>query len=224
MNRPPGTVRRRVTLLVSAAIVISLYVMTREPALSKTESEAVVSNFRFSRTPLPEVSNHPPYKYVRKVHPSVEHIRAYVSTLGASVAMGDLDGDGLQNDVVWVDPRTDLVQCGPVPGTGARYETFALDPGSSFPNWNPATMCPQSSLIADLNEDGLMDVLNVQWGRSPIIYLRRTPADPKTTPAAAQFAALELIDGDLRWYSTSAAVADLDGNGHLDLIIGNYLP
>ena len=172
MNRPPGWFRRRATLLVSAAIVISLYVMTREPALSEAESDEVVNSFRFSRTPLPEVADHPPYKYVRKVHPSVKHIRAYVSTLGASVSMGDLDGDGLQNDVVWVDPRTDKVNSGPVPGTEARYETFALDPGSSFPDWDPSRMCPQSSLIVDLNEDGLMDVLVVYWGRSPIAFIR----------------------------------------------------
>ena len=44
MNRPPGSVRRRATLLVSAAIVISLYVMTREPALSRTESDEVVKH------------------------------------------------------------------------------------------------------------------------------------------------------------------------------------
>ncbi len=224
MNRPPGSVRRRATLLVSAAIVIGLYLMTRERTLSKAESEEVVNNFRFSRTPLPEVANHPPYKYVRKVHPSMRHIRAYLSTLGASVALGDLDGDGLQNDVVWIDPRTDQVICGPVPGTGARFEPFALDPGSSFPNWNPATMCPQCPLIADLNEDGLMDVLIVHWGRSPIVYLRRTPADSKTPPSAAEFEAQELIEGDDRWYSSTAAAADLDGNGHLDLIIGNYFP
>src|SRR5688500_9261073 len=109
MNRPPGSVRRRATLLVSAAIVVGLYVMTRERALSKAESETIVNHFRFSRTLLPELADHPPYKYVRKVHPSVHHMRAYVSTLGASVALGDLDGDGLQNDVVWVDPRTDQV-------------------------------------------------------------------------------------------------------------------
>lgn len=109
MNRKPGWFRRRATLLIATAIVISLYVMTRERALSSSESAEVVNNFRFSRTPLPEVADHPPYKYVRNVHPSVRHIRAYVSTLGASVSMGDLDGDGLQNDVVWVDPRTDQV-------------------------------------------------------------------------------------------------------------------
>ncbi len=224
MNRPSGSVRRRAALLVSAAIVITLYLMTRERTLSSAESVAVSNAFRFSRTPLPEVANHPPYKYVRNVHPSVRHIRAYVSTLGASVALGDLDGDGLQNDVVWVDPRTDVVNCGPVPGTGSRYETFALDPGPSFPNWNPATMCPQSTLIADLNEDGLMDVVVVQWGRSPILYLRRTPADSKSQPARAEYEAQELVTGDNRWYSSTAVASDLDGNGHLDLILGNYLP
>jgi hypothetical protein len=31
-----------------------------------------------------------------------------------------------------------------------------------------------------------------------------------------------MITGGDRWYSSTAAAADLDGNGHLDLIIGNY--
>src|SRR4029079_166355 len=173
---------------------------------------------------LPEVAEHPEYKYVRKVRPSVQHICAYVSTLGASVSLGDLDGDGLQNDVVWVDPRTDQVVCGPVPGTRERYETFALDPGSSFPNWNPATMCPTGTLVADLNEDGLLDVVVVFWGRSPIVFLRRTQTESMNRLSAAEFEPMELIKGNDRWYSSTASVADLDGNGHLDLVIGNYLP
>lgn len=226
MNRPPGSIRRRAALLVAAASVIGLYVVSRERTLSPAETAAAENAFRFSRTPLSETADHPPYKYVRQVHPSVRHIRAYVSTLGASVSLGDLDGDGLQNDVVWVDPRTDQVICGPAPGTGARYETFALAPGSSFPNWNPATMCPQGTLISDLNEDGRMDVLIVHWGRSPIVYLRKTPADSgsKTPPSAGEFQSQPLIEGDDRWYSSTAATADLDGNGKLDLIVGNYLP
>jgi enediyne biosynthesis protein E4 len=224
MNRPQGSAGRRVTVLISLAIVIGLYFMSRDRTLSSAESAEVLGKFGFSRTPLPEVANHPPYKYVRNVNPSVKQIRAYVSTLGASVSLGDLDGDGLQNDVVWVDPRTDQVICGPVPGTPARYETFALDPGPSFPNWNPATMCPQGTLIADLNEDGLMDVTVVHWGRPPIIYLRKTSADSKTSPSAAEFEPQELIKGDDRWYSSTVSIADLDGNGHFDLILGNYLP
>ncbi len=74
--------------------------------------------------------------------PACEHLRAYLSTLGASVALGDLDGDGLQNDVVYIDPRTDQVICGPVPGTGARYEAFALDPGIVVPQLEPRDDVP----------------------------------------------------------------------------------
>ncbi len=46
MNFPPRSVRRRVTLVVSAAIVVSLYVMTRERSLSRDESEEVVNDFQ----------------------------------------------------------------------------------------------------------------------------------------------------------------------------------
>ncbi len=224
MNRFSVWFRRRAALLASAAIVVGLYALTRERVLSQAESAEIASNLRFRRMLLPEAADHPPYKYVRKVHPSVRHIRAYLSTLGASLALGDLDGDGLQNDVVWIDPRTDQVICGPVPGTGERYKTFTLDPGSVFPHWNPATMCPEGPLLADLNEDGLLDVLIVHWGRSPIVYLRRAPADAGTPPSASEFEPQELIEGGDRWYSSTAVAADLDGNGHLDLIIGNYFP
>jgi hypothetical protein len=129
--------------------------MTRERALSKSESEEVVNNFRFSRTPLPEVANHPPYKYVRKVHPSVRHIRAYVSTLGA-VSMGDLDGDGLR-DVVWVDPRTDQVIAVPCPALDA-LRNIRTHPDHHSPTGTPR-QCALRAPLVDLNGDGLMDVL-----------------------------------------------------------------
>jgi hypothetical protein len=230
MNRPPGSLRRRTTLLVALAVVAVLYVLAREPALSPAQADEEAAPFRFERTPLPEVADHPPYKYVRKVHPNVKHIAAYLSTLGAGVALGDLDGDGRPNDVVWVDPRTDQVICAPIQLPDAkpdkRFEPFALDPGRAL--LNPDTACPQGALIADLNEDGLMDVLVFYWGRSPIAFLRKKPADPKAPPTAADFVAQEIVPSDGtfhdRWYSSTATLADLDGDGHLDLIVGNYIP
>jgi hypothetical protein len=47
------------------------------------------------------------------VHPSLERISAWVSSLGAAATLADLDGDGLPNDVIYVDPRTDLVTVAP---------------------------------------------------------------------------------------------------------------
>ena len=88
----------------------------------------LAANFKFEKLPLPEVPNHPSYKYVRAVHPSLSRISAWVSTLGAAAAMEDLDGDGLPNDLIYVDPRTDLVTVAPVPGTGNRYAPFTLNP------------------------------------------------------------------------------------------------
>jgi hypothetical protein len=209
-------------LLVAVALVGTLFGLTRLPALPPDEKDALAASFRFNRLPLPEVANHPPYKYVRKVHPSVQHIDAYLSTLGAAVALGDLDGDGLPNDIVWVDPRTDQVICAPAPGTSPRYAPFALDPGPDL--YDPETMCPTGCLITDMNEDGLMDVLVLYWGRTPIAFLRKKPADPKAPPTAADFVAQEIVPGNERWYSTTATTADLDGDGHLDLILGNYTP
>jgi hypothetical protein len=40
--------------------------------------------------------------------------------------------------------------------------------------------------------------------------------------AITAFAALELVDSPDRWYSNCATQGDFDGDGHMDLVIGNY--
>src|SRR5260370_139409 len=119
--------RRRLSALVALALIGVLHALAQQPALPPAEAVQLASRFRFTRLPLPELPGLTP-KLVRQVHPSLKHISAWISSVGAAVAIADLDGDGLPNDLCHVDPRTDIVLVAPVPGTPARYQPFVLDP------------------------------------------------------------------------------------------------
>jgi len=217
-----STLGRRTTPVVAVVIVGLLAWLMVENMPSRAEQDHIAETFRFTRTALPEVAGHPPYQMKRKVHPSLKHIDVYMSSLGAAVAIGDLDGDGRANDVVHVDTRTDQVICAPLPGTPARFEPFALEAAPDVVD--KSVTCPQGVLITDLNEDGLMDVLVIYWGRPPVAFLRKTPTDPSAPLSAKDFVVQEITPHRDLWNSTTVTTADLDGDGHLDLIVGNYMP
>ncbi len=217
----PSRLRRAVTLLVALVLVGTLYFLSLPPTLSSPEAEAIAARFRFEKLPFPEPAGFP-HKTVRQVHPSVAHLSAYLSAVGASVALGDIDGDGLPNDLCYVDPRIDQVVIAPAPGTPQdRYEPFVLQPGS-LPF--DSTMAPTGCLLGDFNEDGLTDVLVYFWGRSPIIYLQQPAVEGGKKLTARSFTPCELIEPWQRWQSCAATLADLDGDGHCDLIVGNHGP
>ena len=121
------------------------------------------------------------------MHPSLEHLAGWINTLGAGIALDDLDRDGLPDDVVWVDPRFDSVFVGPVPGTGDRYEPFALDPAPNPPD--ERTTAPMGCVPCDVNEDGLEDLLDKVSQMSPAdrelaerVHVAITGAAPDLTP------------------------------------------
>ncbi|MDE0686443.1 MAG: CRTAC1 family protein [Candidatus Poribacteria bacterium] len=211
---------RYIKQIVAIVLIVVLYGFTRLPELSEVERTHLAARFRFTKKRVPELPGKS-HQLVRAVHPSLEHIKAWVSSVGASVALGDLDRDGLPNDVCYVDTRTDQVIVAQVEITPVRYKPFALDP-APLP-YDPATTAPMGTLLGDLNEDGLMDVLVYYWGRTPVIFLRKQEsASSLKCLNALSFVRREFVPKVERWNTNAATLADLDGDGHVDVIIGNY--
>lgn len=203
--------------LVAITLVIILFWFTRLPVLSATQKDAIASRFHFTSLPLPELTDKSPH-FWRQVHPSLERHSGWISAVGAAIALNDLDGDGLSNDACHVETRTNQVIVSPVPGTGKRYTPFALQANSNL--YDDQSMAPMGCLPTDLNEDGQMDILVYYWGRTPIAFLRQK----QTTLTNSSYIQQAIVPGDEKWYTNAATLSDLDGDGHIDLIIGNYFP
>jgi enediyne biosynthesis protein E4 len=215
-----GLFSRHGTRLVALCLVVGLYGFARLPEATPAERSDLAARFAFTRAALPELpeGTGPERRTIRPVHPSLRHIAAWISSVGAGVALHDIDGDGLPNDACTTDPRVDLVLVSPVPGTGERYPLFALDPAPL--RFERATMAPMGCLPGDWNEDGRTDLLVYYWGRPPIAFLRLAGGPP----TAAAWHPVDVAPASQRWYTNALTSADVDGDGHLDLIVGNYFP
>ena len=201
--------RQHLNRFLAVFIIAGLYGAARLPEMEPQQRQKQAKPFQFTQKSLAEPGGFKK-QTIRKVNPSLEHISAWISSVGASVALNDLDNDGLANDLCYVDPRIDQVIVTPAPETGTRFETITLNP-APLP-FTIATMAPMGCLPGDFNEDGRIDLLVYYWGRTPILFFRN----------ATTYTPHELVESEERWFTNSATTADLDGDGHADLIIANY--
>ena len=207
----PLTRHRHAGQVVAAVTVLALSAAVHA-SLGAPPPPVRVDGLRFSAHALPAPPGAGEPAVVRRVHRDYERIDAWISSVGASVAAADVDADGFEDDLCHVDPRFDSVLVAPAPTTPADYAPFRLDPAGVA--YDAGTTAPMGCLPGDYDEDGKLDFLVYYWGRPPLLFLA----------ASAYRRPVDVAPPEERWFTNSATRADLDGDGHLDLVVANYFP
>ncbi|MFE2752552.1 CRTAC1 family protein [Actinosynnema sp. NPDC059335] len=226
MTSTASWLRRQLPGVMALVLVAATFLVARLPQVSAEERQEVAARYGFTPETIALPGGYT-QQTIRQVNQRYQHINAWISSVGSAVALNDLDGDGLSNDLCFVDVRTDQVIISPAPESGEqpRYAPFALSPGSLPMN---DVMAPMGCVPGDYNEDGRLDLLIYMWGRTPILHLAKPDAAGMTNDT---YQPTELVPGKAsgdydgpEWNSNSATVADFDGDGHDDIFIGNYFP
>jgi hypothetical protein len=129
----------------------------------------------------------------------------------ASVAVGDLNGDGKLDLVIanLADSTVSVLLNTTAPG--AATPTFAAH--QDF----PTGASPESVTVGDLNGDGQLDLVVANYNSNTVSVLLNTTAPGAAT---ATFAAHQ--DFPTGVVPQCVTVGDLNGDGKLDLVIANY--
>src|SRR4051812_26013653 len=95
-SKPPQR-RHNIQVVIAVLSVVGLLAgFARLPSPSPAERARLASHFQFSWKKLPPAP-HPRGGVVFPANKTAVHMQFYLYQVGASAALGDLDGDGLPN-------------------------------------------------------------------------------------------------------------------------------
>jgi enediyne biosynthesis protein E4 len=220
--------RRLVPAVSALMLIVVLFFVARLPGASAAQASKVASEYKFTELPIALPPGYHPTQTERQVNPAYQHIQAWISSVGAGIALTDVTGHGRADGMCIVDPRTDdvIVTYAPTAPPADRFTPFVLNAAPLPMN---STMAPMGCAPGDYNGDGRTDFVVYYWGRTPIVFLARSNA---TRPSPSAYRPVELMPEQSYgsqyngpdWNTNAVAVADFDGTGHPDLFVGNYFP
>ncbi|HHO53934.1 MAG TPA: CRTAC1 family protein [Deltaproteobacteria bacterium] len=214
---PPDEYRTAPARLVALASLAVLGPLSAQPRVHADEAAALAGSFQFRSFEIPTVSE--PSRDVLPANPALSHLSGWISAVGSGLSLADIDGDGLSNDLCVSEPRTGSVFISPTPDRPERFSAFELHPQDQGAWHGGSTGC----LVGDFNEDGHADLIVTYFGRAPVLFLRRRLEQGPAPLGPDAFRAQPLVEGeDTVMYTATALLVDVDTDGHVDLLLGNY--
>jgi hypothetical protein len=229
------TVRERLRRLIptfTALGLVAALALGAQAAVAVTGAAQTAAQFKFVQLPiaLPPGYDSQHMNTIRQVNPAFQKIDAWISSVGASIAINDVTGHGRADGMCIVDTRTNevIVTYTPTAPKADQFTPFVLNAEPDLP-YDTNTMAPTGCTPGDYTGDGRTGFLVTYWGRTPVLFLPKSTA---TTPSRSAYVARELVpsvslNGQYngpQWNTDAVYVGDLDGTGHPSIIVGNYFP
>jgi hypothetical protein len=203
------------------AVAILFVVMLATPALvrryadrgTRAAAAAAVDDQRFGFR-LTERAHAAGIDFVHQaptLDPKLAHIMPQVASMGAAVAVSDIDADGHPDLYVTNSGEGSANRLYRNRGDGT-FEDVAAAFGVADVN-QPDTGVSMGAVFGDYDNDGFDDLFLYKWGRSELFH----------NESGRRFTRVGDAAGLPRWANINSAVwLDFDKDGRLDLFLGGY--
>ena len=197
--------------LLATPILIKRFNEKREATPGTSGAKASNGQYGFALQEVAKASGIDFTHIAPTLDPVLEPIMPQIASMGAGVAIGDFDRDGLQDIYVSNSGEGSKNHLYHNLGNG-KFEDVAEKMGVADLN-QPGTGVSMGAVWGDYDNDGYEDLLVYKWGKPELFH---NDAGKKFTPVSD-------LAGLPKWVNANSAIwLDYDNDGKLDLLICGY--